>query len=31
MSTKHIRSTADLIRFGAGIKIECGNAALHAH
>lgn len=24
MSTKHIRTTADLVRFGAGLKIECG-------
>jgi len=29
MSTKHIRTAADLARFGAGLKIECsgcGNA-----
>jgi hypothetical protein len=25
MSTKHIRSTTDLVRFGASLKIECGN------
>ena len=25
MSTKHIRSTADLVRFGASLKIECGS------
>ena len=25
MSTKHIRTTADLVRFGASLKIECGN------
>jgi len=24
MSTKHIRTATDLVRFGAGIKIECG-------
>lgn len=24
MSTKHIRTIADLVRFGAGLKIECG-------
>ena len=23
MSTKHIRTTADLVRFGAGLRIEC--------
>ena len=23
MSTKHVRSAADLVRFGAGLKIEC--------
>ena len=23
MSTKHVRSVADLVRFGAGVKIEC--------
>jgi len=29
MSTKHVRTAADLIRFGAGLRIECrgcGNA-----
>ena len=25
MSTKHIRTTADLVRFGAGLRIECGD------
>jgi hypothetical protein len=25
MSTKHIRTAADLVRFGAGLKIECLN------
>lgn len=25
MSTKHIRNGADLVRFRAGLKIECGN------
>ncbi len=25
MSTKHIRTAADLVRFGAGLKIECGS------
>jgi ribosomal protein S27AE len=25
MSTKHIRTIADLVRFGAGLKIECAN------
>ncbi len=25
MSTKHINTAADLVRFGAGLKIECGN------
>lgn len=25
MSTKHIRTVADLVRFGAGLKIECGD------
>ena len=25
MSTKHIRTTADLVRFGAGLRIECAN------
>lgn len=24
MSTKHIRTTADLCRFGASVRIECG-------
>ena len=24
MSTKHIRTVADLVRFGAGLRIECG-------
>jgi len=24
MSTKHIRTIADLARFGAGLRIECG-------
>ena len=24
MSTKHIRSASDLVRFGAGLKVECG-------
>lgn len=24
MSTKHIRTVADLVRFGAGLTIECG-------
>jgi hypothetical protein len=23
MSTKHVRSAADLVRFGAGLKIDC--------
>ena len=23
MSTKHVRTTADLVRFGAGLKIDC--------
>lgn len=23
MSTKHIRTTADLVRFGAGLRIDC--------
>lgn len=23
MSTKHIRTTADLVRFGASVRIEC--------
>ncbi len=23
MSTKHIRTVADLVRFGAGLRIEC--------
>ena len=25
MSTKHINTAADLVRFGAGLKIECGS------
>lgn len=25
MSTKHIRTAADLVRFGASLKVECGN------
>lgn len=25
MSTKHVRTVADLVRFGAGLKIECRN------
>ena len=25
MSTKHIRTAADLVRFGASVRIECGN------
>ena len=25
MSTKHIRTVANLVRFGAGLKIECGS------
>ena len=24
MSTKHIRTVADLVRFGAGLRIDCG-------
>lgn len=24
MSTKHIRTAADLVRFGASIRVECG-------
>jgi ribosomal protein S27AE len=24
MSTKHIRTAADLVRFGAGARIDCG-------
>lgn len=24
MSTKHVRSAADLVRFGASLKVECG-------
>jgi len=24
MSTKHVRTVADLARFGCGLKIECG-------
>jgi hypothetical protein len=23
MSTKHVRTIADLVRFGAGLKVEC--------
>jgi DNA-directed RNA polymerase subunit RPC12/RpoP len=23
MSTKHIRTAADLVRFGAGLKVDC--------
>lgn len=25
MSTKHVRNAADLVRFGAGLKIDCGS------
>lgn len=25
MSTKHIRTAADLVRFGASVRIECGS------
>ena len=25
MSTKHVRTAADLVRFGAGLKVECGS------
>jgi hypothetical protein len=25
MSTKHIETAADLVRFGASVKIECGS------
>ena len=25
MSTKHIRDVADLVRFGAGLRIECAS------
>jgi len=25
MSAKHIRTIADLVRFGAGLRIECGD------
>lgn len=25
MSTKHIRTVADLVRFGAGLRVECGD------
>jgi hypothetical protein len=25
MSTKHVRTVGDLVRFGCGLKIECGN------
>lgn len=24
MSTKHVRTAADLVRFGASLKVECG-------
>lgn len=24
MSTKHVRTNADLVRFGASVKIDCG-------
>lgn len=24
MSTKHIRTIGDLVRFGAGLRVECG-------
>jgi hypothetical protein len=27
MSTKHVRTAADLVRFGCGLRIECGNCA----
>lgn len=23
MSTKHVRTTADLVRFGAGLRVDC--------
>ena len=25
MSTKHIRTVGDLVRFGAGLRVECGS------
>jgi len=25
MSTKHINTAADVVRFGAGVRIECGS------
>lgn len=25
MSTKHIRTVADLVRFGSGLRVECGS------
>ena len=25
MSTKHIRTTADVVRFGASVRIDCAN------
>lgn len=25
MSTKHVRTAADVVRFGAGLRIECGS------
>ena len=25
MSTKHVRTIADLVRFGCGLRIECGS------
>ena len=25
MSTKHVQTVADLVRFGCGLKIECGD------
>ena len=25
MSTKHVRTTADLVRFGVGVAVECGS------
>jgi hypothetical protein len=27
MSTKHVRTAADLVRFGCGLRIECGCCA----
>jgi len=27
MSTKHVRTAADLVRFGCGLRIECGSCA----